>query len=117
LPVLIQLLGGLYVAFAITNWTAKDNIVGGTYARPVSLCNCVHLLTGSLAPAKQQFSRGVSLPLMVVLMPSLDCVVSESESSSCRAKEFINPPALPDWGKPLPKSSHDVERSAQAVRC
>jgi hypothetical protein len=68
LPVLIQLLGGLYVAFAITNWTAKDNIIGGIYARPISLGNCVHFLAGSLALAKQQFSQGVSLPLMVVLI-------------------------------------------------
>lgn len=68
LPVLIQLLGGLYVAFALTNWTAKDSLIGGIYARPISLGNCVHFLTGSLALAKQQFSQGVSLPLLVVLL-------------------------------------------------
>jgi hypothetical protein len=68
LPVVIQLLGGLYVAFAITNWTAKDNMIGGIYARPISLGNCVHFVTGALALAKQQFSRGVSLPLIVVLL-------------------------------------------------
>lgn len=67
-PVLIQLLGGAYVAFAITNWTAKDNIIGGIYSRPLSLGNSVHFLTGSLALAKQQFSQGVSLPLVVVLI-------------------------------------------------
>ena len=68
LPVLIQLLGGAYVAFAITNWTAKDNVIGGIYSRPLSLGNSVHFLTGSLALAKQQFSQGVSLPLLVVLI-------------------------------------------------
>src|ERR1043165_4481131 len=68
LPVLIQLLGGLYVAFAITNWTAKDNAIGGIYSRPLSLGNCVHFVTGALALAKQQYSQGVSLPLAAVLV-------------------------------------------------
>lgn len=68
LPVLIQLLGGLYVAFAITNWTAKDNMIGGIYSRPLSLGNCVHFVVGSLALAKQQFSRDVSMPLLAVLL-------------------------------------------------
>ena len=68
LPVLIQLLGGLYIAFAITNWTAKDNAIGGIYSRPLSLGNSVHFVTGALALGKQQFSQGVSLPLAVVLV-------------------------------------------------
>lgn len=67
LPVLIQLLGGMYVAFAIANWTAKDSLIGGIYARPLSLGNCVHFLTGALALAKQQLSHGVSLPLLAAL--------------------------------------------------
>ncbi len=68
LPVLIQLLGATYVAFALTNWTAKDNIIGGIYSRPISLGNCVHFVVGALALAKQQFSQGVSLPLLAVLV-------------------------------------------------
>ena len=67
-PVLVQLLGGAYVAFAIGNWTAKDSTVGGIYSRPLSLGNSVLFLTGSLALAKQQFSQGLSLPLVVVLI-------------------------------------------------
>jgi hypothetical protein len=38
LPVVIQLMGAFYVAFALTNWTAKDSIIGGIYARPISQC-------------------------------------------------------------------------------
>ena len=68
LPVLIQLLGSMYVAFAITNWTAKDNMIGGIYSRPLSLGNCVHFVAGSLALAKQQFSSDMSMPLMAVLL-------------------------------------------------
>lgn len=68
LPVLIQLLGAMYVAFAITNWTAKDNIIGGIYSRPLSLGNCVHFNVGSLALAKQQFSHDLSMPLIAILI-------------------------------------------------
>jgi hypothetical protein len=68
LPVLIQLLGGTYLGFAFMNWTAKDNIIGGIYSRPVSLGNCVLFLTGALALAKQQFSGGFRLPLTAALI-------------------------------------------------
>jgi hypothetical protein len=68
LPVLIQLLGAMYIAFAITNWTAKDNMIGGIYSRPLSLGNCVHFIVGSLALAKQQLSHDVSWPLIAALI-------------------------------------------------
>ncbi|HEV2912373.1 MAG TPA: hypothetical protein VGX92_03555 [Pyrinomonadaceae bacterium] len=68
LPVLIQLLGAMYIAFAITNWTAKDNMIGGIYSRPLSLGNCVHFIVGALALAKQQFSHAVSWPLIATLI-------------------------------------------------
>jgi hypothetical protein len=68
LPVLVQLLGAMYVAFALTNWMAKDNVIGGIYSRPLSLGNCVHFIMGALALAKQQFSHGVSMPLVAVLI-------------------------------------------------
>jgi hypothetical protein len=68
LPVLIQLLGATYVAFALTNWTAKDNMIGGIYSRPLSLGNCVHFVAGALALAKQQFSHDASVPLIAALI-------------------------------------------------
>lgn len=68
LPVLIQLLGAMYFAFALTNWTAKDNMIGGIYSRPLSLGNCVHFVVGALALAKQQFSHDMSVPLIAALI-------------------------------------------------
>jgi hypothetical protein len=68
LPVLIQLLGAMYVAFALTNWTAKDNMIGGIYSRPLSLGNCVHFVVGALALAKHQLSHDVSVPLIATLL-------------------------------------------------
>ena len=68
LPVLVQLLGSMYFAFAMTNWTAKDNMIGAIYSRPLSLGNCVHFVAGALALAKQQFSHDMSVPLITVLI-------------------------------------------------
>jgi hypothetical protein len=68
LPLVIQLMGALYIAFALTNWTAKDSIIGGIYARPISLGNFAHFTVGALALAKYQLSDGFTPLLLVVLI-------------------------------------------------
>ena len=40
--ILVQAAGALYLGFAILNWTAKDNLLGGIYSRPVALGNLLH---------------------------------------------------------------------------
>ncbi|HEY8993662.1 MAG TPA: hypothetical protein VIM71_03175 [Lacunisphaera sp.] len=67
LPVLMQLLGALYLAFAIANWTAKDSLIGGIYARPLALGNCLHFAMGALALAKYEWVAGYRGPLVGVL--------------------------------------------------
>ena len=67
LPILVQLIGALYFGFALVNWTAKDNIIGGIYSRPVSLGNLAHFAIGALALAKGQTS-GVGNRIMLVLL-------------------------------------------------
>ncbi|GAB3194310.1 hypothetical protein GCM10027293_02260 [Pontibacter aydingkolensis] len=49
---LLQLLGALYFGFAMVNWTAKANLIGGIYSRPVALGNFAHFFVGGLALAK-----------------------------------------------------------------
>lgn len=41
---LIQMMGALYLGFAILNWTARGNLIGGIYSRPVALGNLWHFL-------------------------------------------------------------------------
>ena len=65
---LVQLLGALYFAFALLNWTAKGAIIGGIYARPVSIGNCVHFTVGALALAKQELSHHLGWPIVVALV-------------------------------------------------
>lgn len=49
---LLQLLGAVYFAFAMINWTAKANLIGGIYGRPIAIGNLTHFLTGALALIK-----------------------------------------------------------------
>jgi hypothetical protein len=65
--VLVQLMGALYFSFALMNWTAKDSAIGGIYARPVSLGNFSHFLSGALLLAKYQLSHEFSLPGFLAL--------------------------------------------------
>jgi hypothetical protein len=52
LTLAIQLLGALYLAFAILNWTARQSLIGGIYNRPVALGNMLHFTAGALALIK-----------------------------------------------------------------
>ncbi|MCE2994913.1 MAG: hypothetical protein ACK5RG_16400 [Cyclobacteriaceae bacterium] len=61
-PVTLQLLGALYFAFAMINWTAKGNLIGGIYARPVAIGNLSHFTIGALALLKS-----ASQPLLWVV--------------------------------------------------
>ena len=55
LLLILQILGGLYFAFAMLNWTAKSNLIGGIYSRPVAIANFAHFLIGALALTKGFF--------------------------------------------------------------
>ena len=56
-PLILQILGALYFAFAMVNWTAKANLIGGIYARPIAIGNLTHFIVGSLALIKNYFSQ------------------------------------------------------------
>ena len=49
---LLQLLGALYLGFAMLNWMAKDSLIGGIYNRPIAIGNFMHFLVGALALIK-----------------------------------------------------------------
>jgi hypothetical protein len=38
----VQAAGALYLGFAVLNWMARANLIGGIYSRPVALGNLVH---------------------------------------------------------------------------
>lgn len=51
-PIVLQILGALYFGFAMVNWTARANLIGGIYGRPVAIGNFAHFMIGALALIK-----------------------------------------------------------------
>lgn len=49
---LIQLLGALYLGFAMLNWMNRGSRIGGIYARPVSMANLLSFAAGGAALLK-----------------------------------------------------------------
>lgn len=68
LKLFIQLLGAFYCAMAMMNWMAKDSLIGGIYARPVSYCNFVHFLMGVLLLVKYQISEPLNPAVLLALV-------------------------------------------------
>src|SRR5664279_4845344 len=50
--IILQISGALYFGFAIINWTARANLIGGIYSKPVAMGNFSHFLIGGLALVK-----------------------------------------------------------------
>src|SRR5215204_4726954 len=65
--IIVQLLGALYLAFAVTNWTAKGAPIGGIYSRPISLGNQLHFTVGAITLAKYVGTNGGSPVLLGLL--------------------------------------------------
>lgn len=51
-PLIVQILGALYLAFAMMNWMAKSNLIGGIYSRPMAMGNVLHFTIGAIALVK-----------------------------------------------------------------
>ncbi len=51
-PLILQVLGALYFAFAMLYWTAKENLIGGIYGRPIAIGNLAHFVIGALSLIK-----------------------------------------------------------------
>lgn len=51
-PLLIQIMGAMYFAFAMINWFAKSNLIGGIYGKPIAIGNFAHFAIASLALVK-----------------------------------------------------------------
>lgn len=57
LPLLLQVLGALYIAFAMMNWMMRENILGGIYGRPVVMGNSIHFTIGAIALIKSALAH------------------------------------------------------------
>ena len=49
LSTVAQIMGALYLGFAMLNWMARRSTIGGIYNRPLVLANLIHFFVGALA--------------------------------------------------------------------
>lgn len=66
LPVILQLLGALYIAYGMLNLMAKANPMGGIYGRPIGLANMMHFIVGALALARESMKQPPTVPLLAM---------------------------------------------------
>ena len=70
--IILQILGALYFGFAMLNWTAKANLIGGIYSRPVAIGNFTHFIIGALALIKTALNNsGITFIWIVVIVYSI----------------------------------------------
>jgi len=60
----IQVFGAVYFGFALLNWMAQANLIGGIYSRPVAMGNFVHFFVAALALLKAVLAGQHSLPAL-----------------------------------------------------
>ncbi|HKI78898.1 MAG TPA: hypothetical protein VKA26_10175 [Ignavibacteriaceae bacterium] len=66
LQVIFQLTGALYLGFAILNYMARGNIIGGVYSRPLALANFTNFFVGGMALIKSAFRSPDLLALWIL---------------------------------------------------
>jgi len=68
LSVFFQPMGAMYFSIALMNWTAKDSIIGGIYARPISLGKFAQFFSGTLLLAKYLLSNEFNVSILLILV-------------------------------------------------
>ncbi|MBD8036721.1 multidrug DMT transporter permease [Solibacillus sp. A46] len=51
--ILLQIIGGLYLGFAMLNWFTRSSLIGGIYNKPVVLGNLIHYIVVFFALIRQ----------------------------------------------------------------
>jgi hypothetical protein len=64
--VIAQVIGALYLGFAMLNWMARGNPIGGIYSRPIAMGNFLHFTVAAIALAKALLA-GASGPARIGL--------------------------------------------------
>ena len=67
LSVILQILGSLYLGFAIMNWMAKESLIGGIYNRPIAIGNFMHFSVGGISLMKIVFGIQVHAEIIISL--------------------------------------------------
>jgi Fe2+ transport system protein B len=66
--VMLQLLGAAYLGFAMLNWLAKGALIGGIFAKPISMANGIHFFAGAMAIIKIASKTSMTPLLWAILV-------------------------------------------------
>ena len=58
--IMVEVVGALYVGFALLNWMARANVIGAIYSRPVAIGNFAHFFIASIVLTKYVVSTTYS---------------------------------------------------------
>mgnify|MGYP005841113977 CR=1 FL=1 len=61
----LQILGALYLAFAVLNWMARANLIGGIYSKPVAMGNFAHFFIAGITLIKGALANQYVLSLWI----------------------------------------------------
>ena len=64
--IILQILGSLYLGFAMLNWMARTMLIGGIYGKPLVIGNMIHFLVSSFALIKASFKMGDHANVLIV---------------------------------------------------
>jgi hypothetical protein len=59
----LQFAGALYLGFAMLNWMARANLIGGIYSRPVAMGNFLHFTMGALVLVRAWMDGGAGIAI------------------------------------------------------
>lgn len=61
---IVESAGALYLGFAMLNWMARDNLIGGIYSRPVALANLVQFFATAMSLLRAVTGGLHTIPLL-----------------------------------------------------
>lgn len=73
MSLVLQIAGALYFGFALLNWMARGNIIGGIYSRPIAIANVTHFFMAGIALVK---SASHSNAILLWLVGSIYLIIA-----------------------------------------
>ena len=64
--ILFQILGALFMGFAMINWISKNIIIGGIYGRAIVVGNFTHFFIGALALIKLATRNKIDVTIILI---------------------------------------------------
>ena len=63
----LKILGAFYLGFAMLNWMAKSNLIGGIYSKPVAVGNFLHFSISAISLFRMLFRTETHFQIMLVI--------------------------------------------------